>query len=275
MKIGFIGAGKVGVSLGKYLAENGQTLSGYISKNGTSTKEAATFTNSAVYTRMADFVAETDLIFVTTSDDQIKNVWRILKKYPLEGKLIVHTSGVLASDVFEGIRALGAYGYSLHPFMAINSKKEGYKRLSVSTYTLEGDAEKIEVVRGIIPKRNKVNIIDGKNKALYHASAVFASNFTVALAHISDSMLKTVGIDDPDTILNIMENTIVNLKTSGIIKALTGPVERGDTETIKRHIDHLSENNLNIYKAMSKELVEIATLKNENKDYTKAKQMLD
>ena len=274
MTIGFIGAGKVGFSLGKYLSQHGQTLSGYLSKNPRVAREAAAFTESKSYEDMAVFLMETDIVFITTADDQIKHVWNILKKHDIRGKLIAHTSGSLASTIFTGIKETGAYGYSLHPFMAISSRTEGHKRLNVSTFTLEGDEKHLETMAGLLPKHNKLNIIDGKNKALYHASAVFASNFTVALAHISDSMLKHIGIDDTDTVLNIMENTIVNLKASGIIKSLTGPVERGDTETIERHMANLSGQNLKIYEALSTDLIHIAEQKNQDRDYTKVKDTL-
>ena len=275
MKIGFIGAGKVGFALGKYLSQHGQVLSGYLSKNPNVAIEAAEFTNSKSYTDMAVFLMETDIVFITTSDDQIKNVWRIIKNYDISDKLIIHTSGSLSSDIFTDIHHTGAYGYSLHPFMAITTKEDGPKRLAVSTFTLEGHEKHIEKVKSIVPARNKLNIIDGKNKALYHASAVFASNFTVALAHISDSMLKHIGIDDTDTVLNIMENTIVNLKSSGIIKSLTGPVERGDSETIEMHIANLSGQNLKIYKEVSKDLLEIAKKKNKDRDYSNVKKILE
>lgn len=275
LRVGFIGAGKTGVALGKYLGLNGQTLSGYLSKNFKYAKEAAVFTDSKTYESLASFLADTDLVFITTPDDQIKGVWQALKKHSLTGKLVAHTSGSLASEIFEGIEAMGGYGYSLHPFMAINDKYTGHKRLKVATFTLEGHPDKLALMKGLLPPHQKLNIIDGKNKALYHASAVFASNFTVALAHISDSMLKHIGIHDTDTVLNIMENTIVNLKTSGIVKGLTGPVERGDSETIARHMAHLSGQELAIYAAMSKDLLTIAQEKNTQRDYHAVKKLLE
>ena len=75
MKIGFIGAGKVGFSLGRYFAENGIFITGYYSKELQSATEAARFTKSRTYDNMAELVGDSDVIFLTVPDSAIKEVY--------------------------------------------------------------------------------------------------------------------------------------------------------------------------------------------------------
>ncbi len=122
IKFGFIGAGKVGFSLGKYLKENNINVIGYYSKSQHSAKEAAIFTNTKHYSSLEDLIKNSDAIFITTSDNQISSVWNEIKRLPIKEKLICHCSGSISSDIFSNINNLGAYGYSIHPMFAISDK---------------------------------------------------------------------------------------------------------------------------------------------------------
>ena len=89
IKIGFIGAGKVGFALGKYLSENNINLVGYYSKNINSAIEAAKFTNSKYFTSIKDIIKECDTIIITTPDGVIEEVWNSIKKLYINEKIIV------------------------------------------------------------------------------------------------------------------------------------------------------------------------------------------
>ena len=75
MRAGFIGAGKVGFSLGKYLKENGVEITGYFSKSPESAKSAADFTNTKLYKSIENILSDSDTLFITVPDGQISKVW--------------------------------------------------------------------------------------------------------------------------------------------------------------------------------------------------------
>lgn len=102
MKIGIIGAGKVGCSLGRYFVEQGICVSGYSSKTKESVETAATFTNTRAYDSLYQLVSENNLIFITTPDDCISEVWTRIAQYDYNenSKIVCHFSGSLSSDVF-------------------------------------------------------------------------------------------------------------------------------------------------------------------------------
>ncbi|MCL2835736.1 MAG: NAD(P)-binding domain-containing protein, partial [Defluviitaleaceae bacterium] len=138
MKIGFIGAGKVGFTLGKYLRDRGADVTGYYSRNPGSAKEAAIFTGTRCFGSLEIILSENDILFLTVPDTAIKPIWDSLKKMPVHGKIICHCSGALSSGVFNGIEERQAFGYSIHPFSAISSKLTSYKTISNAFFTLEG-----------------------------------------------------------------------------------------------------------------------------------------
>ena len=97
MKIGFIGAGKVGFSLGKYFAENGMEISGYFSRSENSAKEAAEFTFSDFFDSCEKLINASDTVFLTVPDGAICETYLALPKDMLNGKQLCHCSGAMQS----------------------------------------------------------------------------------------------------------------------------------------------------------------------------------
>ena len=135
MKIGFIGAGKVGFSLGRYLKENEYTVTGYYSRSPASAEDAAKFTNTLKFDTMKQLVEVSDVLFLTVPDGEIPVVWERLKEIDIYEKIICHTSGVLGSEVFSGMENHNVYGFSVHPAYAISNKYESYKDLKSTFFT--------------------------------------------------------------------------------------------------------------------------------------------
>ncbi|MCL1936168.1 MAG: DUF2520 domain-containing protein [Defluviitaleaceae bacterium] len=268
MKIGFVGAGKLGNSLGEYFFYKNLTVIGYISKNKKNSREAAYRTKSRYFENLSDLVAECDIIFITVPDAEIKNIWEQIKSFNIKDKIICHCSGAMVSSVFYDIESTGAFSYSVHPFMSINNK-DSYRKFENAIFTVEGSKEKIQYIENLLKKLgNRVQVIDTKNKVIYHASAVFSSNFLVPIMYIAIELAKVSGFNNIEAIFSIAEVTLENIKKD-IVKAVTGPVERNDIETIKSHLDFIENNDYKkIYLLMSKKLIDICRVKNIEIDYT-------
>lgn len=103
MGVGFVGAGKVGCSLGRLFREKGLPLVGYVSRHAESAVSAAAMTESRAFATLEGLVAESDILFLTVPDGSIVPVWeQELAKLPLEGKLVCHASGSLPASVLVG-----------------------------------------------------------------------------------------------------------------------------------------------------------------------------
>ncbi|MEG0306718.1 MAG: Rossmann-like and DUF2520 domain-containing protein [Clostridium sp.] len=278
MKFGFIGAGKVGFSLGKYFKENGILLSGYYSKNQNSSKEAANFTDTKQFLSLKELVKESDGIFITTPDGEIQGVWNEIKELSINNKLICHCSGLLSSEIFSDINKHGAYPYSIHPMFALSDKYNSYKNFKNAFITIEGHEKYIdELVTMIKNMGNQVKIIDKENKSLYHLASVMSSNLVLGLISNGVNCLKQCGFSEElaiDALYPLITNNIENIKASGTVKSLTGPLERGDLNTIKCHSSCLDDEDKNLYKALNKNLLKVAKEKNKSRDYSKIERFL-
>ena len=138
MKIGFIGAGKVGFSLGRYFMERNVCVSGYYSRNLDSSKEAAIFTKTKYYEKLEELIRESDTLFLTVPDGCIHEVYSKIIQSDVEGKCIVHCSGAISSMSFSGISQKGARCCSVHPICAVSNKLTGCQELSKAYFTIEG-----------------------------------------------------------------------------------------------------------------------------------------
>ncbi len=278
MKIGFIGAGKVGSSLGKYFSDSG-TVNGYSSRSAESARFAAEFTSSEYYESVETLVNDCDVIFITTPDDVIHQVWEELKNLPLSGKTVCHCSGSLSSAVFSGIEETGACGLSVHPLQAISDRENSVHLLKDCVFTVEGDERKIGEIKTFLESfGNTVKTISAKDKTLYHAAAVFVSNLPIALTQIGTDILKRCGFDDESArkaLAPLIVGSANNAAQKGAVKALTGPVERGDAETVTAHLGAINEKEKEVYLLLTNKLVEIASEKNPTRDYTKIVKILE
>lgn len=278
IKFGFIGAGKVGFSLGKYLKENNIDVSGYYSKSQHSSKEAAIFTNTRQYNNLEDLIKNSDAIFITTPDNQIADVWNEIKKLPIKEKLICHCSGSISSEVFSNINNHGAYGYSIHPMFAISDKYNSYKNLSQAFITIEGYEKYIENLRMLfLHLGNDVAIIKKENKILYHAASVTVSNLVLGLINNGVDYLEACGFTKEIAIkalYPLIEYNLRNVKERGAVNSLTGPIERGDLSTVINHLNVIPEEDKELYRLLSKNILKIAKSKNLDRDYKNLEEYL-
>ncbi|MGN0261993.1 MAG: Rossmann-like and DUF2520 domain-containing protein [Eggerthellaceae bacterium] len=279
MEIGFIGAGKMGFTLGRHLAEHGFSVAGYFSKNMRSAQDAAHFTGTHPFDSPESLVQACDMVFLTVPDGAIAQVWEQIEIADLKGKIICHTSGSLSSDVFAGIRDYGAFGYSVHPLFPIHSKTESYKDIPRALITIEGHEERLDEVRRIFEQMgHEVATIDCNVKVRYHAAAVFASNLVVGLFARAQEMLVSCGFSHSqaqNALEPIFEGNCRNILVNGPEDALTGPVERCDTGTLEKHLEVLDRHERDIYLSLSKELMDIARKKNPGRDYAALATLLE
>lgn len=271
MDIGIVGAGKVGCSIGRYLKEHGISVAGYCSKTRESVDYAATFTDTQPFYSLSELVAKSEILFLTTPDDVIKEVWESIAREPIQNKIICHFSGSLSSAVFSNRRETGAFACSIHPMYAFSSKTTSYKQLNQVIFTLEGDAHACATVKPVFEKAgNKVCIIGPEKKGRYHAAASMVSNMMIGLYQMGIDMLADCGFSQEDArelVAPLVRGNLDTLLATSPEQALTGPIERGDVATVDRHLSLLGSGEKDVYVRLGQILVEIAKRKNPDRDY--------
>lgn len=271
MHFGFIGAGKVGFSMGKYLTERGEKVTGYCSRSVSSAREAAAFTGSAAYDSMRALVQECDAVFVTVPDGAIVSVWEELRLLPISDKRIIHCSGALSSAVFSDIRQTSACGYSIHPLLAVNDKFSSYQDFDRAFFTIEGDERYLEELRGLFTRfGNTVAVISAEHKVLYHTAAAAASNLCVGLIRMSEDLLCECGFSPENAhkaLSPLILGNMQNIVQYGTAQALTGPIERNDVATVRKHLAALSGDEREIYRLLSGQVLKAAKERHPGRDY--------
>ncbi|MBE5936179.1 MAG: DUF2520 domain-containing protein [Lachnospiraceae bacterium] len=281
MNIGFIGAGRVGVTLGRYFTmqetfNKQHKVIGYYDIDETSSAEAAEYTDSRVYT-LEDVVANSDIIFITVVDGAIKTVWDNIIKFNLEGKIVCHCSGALSSEIFsidkynvskeaqisKNSKNRNIYTYSVHPLFACSSKESSYKDISTALFTIEGSKEKLDLIKELVEALgNPVEVIDASAKVKYHAAAVMASNQMIGLIKSATDLLAESGFSKENALMAIkplIYGNINNVYKQGLKDALTGPVARGDMGTVSKHINALDGSTKEVYQVLTGKLIELVS----------------
>lgn len=276
MKTGFIGAGKVGCSLGKYISQKYE-ISGFFSRNSVSAEKASEIAGGNAFESPAQLAENSDIIFLTVPDGLIAETWEKYKEL-FCGKIICHCSGALSSEIFEDSQVYNVKTCSVHMFQAVSDKENSWKLLKNSIFTVEGNARQT-LKNMLVSLGNEVQEIDADKKTLYHLSAVFSSNLVTGLLYSAEKMLEQCGFSEQTAekaICSIALGNISNINKQGIVNSLTGCVERNDTETLVRHLAELekSDREREIYRLISKSLTEIAEQKHPETSFEKMKKEL-
>lgn len=280
MVIGFIGAGRVGCSIGKYLSEAGMPLAGYYDLSKEEADSAAGFTASQSFAHVEDLVAACNLVFLTTPDGIIPKAWEMIRTCPLEGKIICHCSGALTASAFTGIEQAHAYGCSLHPMLPFSSRFSSYEILKHAFFTIEGHPQAVLAVSELFTKLgNTVCPIEGECKPKYHAAASILSNQLTAVLDTGYRLLEECGFSRQDAInatKTLVQQNVENILQHDCVQALTGPIERGDIQTVQKHLNCLDEQeDQDMYRVLGLKLVQIAEKKNPQKDYGELRNLLN
>ena len=205
-----------------------------------------------------------DVVILAVRDDAITPLAASLAKARVihERQVILHLSGVQGQEGLGPLVSSRAALGSFHPLQAIVEPELAPERLKGSWAAVEGmpraveTGERIANDLGMRPFR-----IATKAKAIYHAGAVFASNYLVVVEAVAQRLLRHAGLSDADAwaaLRPLVEGTFENLTRLETREALTGPVVRGDTATIIRHIESLAVDDAKLYRALGRAALELA-----------------
>jgi predicted short-subunit dehydrogenase-like oxidoreductase (DUF2520 family) len=195
-----------------------------------------------------------DLVLICTPDDLIATVAGELAPALRADQVILHTSGPLSSEVLAPLASTGAALGSFHPLQTIADPLSAPERLAGAYVAVEGDDRAVRLGEGLARRigLQPFRLAAGA-KPLYHAAAVFASNYTIALAGIAGRLARQAGIPPnlaEEVYRPLMAGAMRNLNELGAVEALTGPVRRGDVATLQTHLAALSGEERELYRLL-------------------------
>lgn len=240
--VSIVGAGRVGRALGKRLRERGWQI-GVVVTRSTVTSRAAVRVIGAGHPSVGLTlgVLAADVILLAVPDDALAAVAARLAKLGgsgWRGKIVLHTSGALDSKVLAPLARRGAATGSLHPMQTFGGKI--IPPLRSVTMAIEGTAKALDCARLIAKTVKAVPVvIAGRDKPVYHLTAVLAAGSSFPLIETAVQMLVRIGFSRRrayQTLLLLTRQMLDNVERIGARAAWTGPLSRGDYRTIQKHI---------------------------------------
>jgi predicted short-subunit dehydrogenase-like oxidoreductase (DUF2520 family) len=266
LKLGFIGAGRVGTGLAVSFARSGHNVVAVASRRSASARSLARRIRGAKAAASPQEVADrADIVFLTVPDDAIAAVasgirWR-------EGAGCVHCSGAGDLDLLGKAAADGARIGGFHPLRMFGERGKSFdvRGCAIAIAGTESLARDLARLAGAVGART-LRLPEGA-RALYHAAANFSGAFVVALIAETMALWKKLGIPERDALgalLPLLRGSVDNVEALGLAGALGSVVARGDAGTIRRHLDALAREapeSLELYRMLSLRTVPLALSK--------------
>ena len=244
MRVALVGAGRVGTAVAYVLSQKGHEIVAVASRTQDSALRASRKLEADVY-RIEDLPAA-DIILIGASDAGIAQVDDELGPRVAEGAYVCHFAGALGPSVLKRSMDGGASACAIHPVQAVHSVAAGIERLPGSAWGVTcsdpgAEERMIELIDQDL--QGFPIVLPEELRPIWHAACVMTSNGIAALMAVGESLLAEVGVEDPARVLGpLAAGTVENARAGGGGAAtLTGPVVRGETETIRRHLAALAE----------------------------------
>jgi predicted short-subunit dehydrogenase-like oxidoreductase (DUF2520 family) len=239
LRVGVVGAGRVGAALATALGRAGHKVVAASAVSQASRQRVARFLPGTPVRQPADVLEDTDLVLLTVPDDALAGLVSGLAATgaPVAGRLLVHASGRHGLAVLEPATRLGALPLALHPVMTFTGRPDDVDRLAGISFGVTAPAPLRPVAEVLVMEMGAEPVfIEEENRALYHAALAGAANHLVTQVVQACDLLATAGVAQPARMLGPLLSAALDNALRLGDAALTGPVARGDAETVARHV---------------------------------------
>lgn len=218
----------------------GYNVDGIVTRAGAaSARRAARLAREVKASVVSPAQIKSKVVWFCVPDGETARVARLLANaIAWRGRVALHSSGVLTSDELDSLRRRGAGVASVHPLMTF--VRGSRPSLSGVPFAIEGDVEAVRCARAIVRKlRGQAFSIQKREKAAYHAWGMFASPLLTVLLALTERVAGAAGVGPEaarQRMLPILAQTIANYAALGAPGTLSGPIVRGDVETVRKHL---------------------------------------
>ena len=255
-RIAIVGPGRVGTSLALALDKTTLRVSGLFGRDAESAQASLKQTTSI----------GADIVVISVPDPAIRSVVELLRTRLDSGTVVLHTSGLLTSEILAPLRTDGRSVGSMHPLVSFNGRRAPKDPYREAYFGLEGDADAVIAAKRIVAALGAEHlIVPATSKALYHAAAVTACGHITALFDLSVAMMLKAGVDPnaaEKALLHLALSTLRNIENDGRASSLTGTFARADASGFASHLDafkdKLSADEREIYLALGLRSLKLA-----------------
>lgn len=265
-RIGVVGAGRVGAVLSAALRAAGHEIVAAAGESTASRDRIDALLPGVRRAKPTDVARSCDLLLLTVPDDMLENVVSTLVGAGAirPGQVVCHTSGRHGLAVLATATAIGARPLALHPAMTFTGTAVDLERLTGCVFGVTVPDEERTLAASLVADLGGVPIwVPEDKRTLYHAGLAHGANHLVTLVTQAMELLAASGADDPAATLRpLLTAALDNALVSGDA-ALTGPIVRGDVNTVAAHLTEIGETapaTIPSYVAMAKATADRAVL---------------
>ena len=242
--VGVIGAGRVGAVLGAALRNAGHTVTGVHAVSEASRTRAEALLPDVPVLEVPEILRRSEMVLFAVPDDVLGELVAglVAAGHVQAGHLLVHTSGRYGVGVMGPVRAAGAIPLAIHPAMTFTGLSLDLARLRDCVFGVTADPVVLPVAQALaVEMGGEPVVIKEADRAVYHAALSHGSNHLVTVTAQAAQLLRQIGMADTERLLRpLLSASLENALADGD-GALTGPVARGDVETVRAHRDTLRE----------------------------------
>jgi len=241
--LAIIVAGRAGSALGLALAAAGYPVAAVASRRPETAAALARRLGCPAEDRPENAARRAAVVWITTPDREIGRVAGAIAARGgfSPGQHVFHASGALPADVLGPAREKGALVAAVHPMQSLTGGDSAEFRGCF--FGVEGDPAALPLAgRMVSDLGGRFLPLRPEDKALYHAAACVASNYLVSVLDLAVRLLEGAGLARETAaaaLLPLVDGTLANIRRAGVTAALTGPVARGDLDTVRRHMEAL------------------------------------
>ena len=242
LDVGVVGAGRVGTALAVALRRAGHRIAAASAVSQASTDRVERFLPGTPVLQPGDVVAAADLVLLTVPDDALAGLVRGLAATgaPLAGRMLAHASGRHGLAVLQPAADLGALPLALHPVMTFTGRPDDADRLAGISFGVTAPAVLRPAAEVLVMEMGGEPVfIAEADRGLYHAALAGAANHLVTQVVQATDLLARAGVAQPARMLGPLLSAALDNALRLGDAALTGPVARGDAETVAGHVDAL------------------------------------
>jgi predicted short-subunit dehydrogenase-like oxidoreductase (DUF2520 family) len=238
-RIGVVGAGRVGAVLAAALRSAGHEISAVAGESAASRTRIETLLPGVHVDKPTAVSRSADLLLLTVPDDMLANVVTMLAASGAirPGQYVVHTSGKHGLAVLDPAVRVGARVLAMHPAMTFTGTDLDLGRLPGCMYGVTATPETRELAERLVADLGGSTVwVPEDKRTLYHAGLAHGANHLVTLVAQSMDLLRASGATDPAGTLRPLLNAALDNALAYGDAALTGPIVRGDVETVRAHL---------------------------------------
>jgi predicted short-subunit dehydrogenase-like oxidoreductase (DUF2520 family) len=255
LKIGLIGAGRVGIALSRALQNHGHSIVAAHAVSEKSKQRVLEFLPATDLQSIENLIANVQTVLFAVPDDVLPDLVRGIaqtigfKKH----QFVIHTSGRFGIDVLAAASAQGAIPMAIHPAMTFTGAPNDVDRIIGCPFAITTNDELLPIAAALVLNMGgREYVVAEEDRSIYHAALSHAANHSSVVVNQSKEILQKIGIENPGLFLSPLVNAAIENSLTMGIDSLTGPIVRGDVETVRSHILALKESeSLETYRSIA------------------------